>query len=476
METVSPDLVIVFGIRTILALLGIVTAATAFWFEERKWDEEGVEAYNRSEGINQGDYQAPVEEGQKKYVTNSDGSRDAISVCTEDFQETVPTNIPKVELEALKPFPKVMIAGVVVWALSFLFEAEAGFSVYAHWNICFVILLPVIALIVAYPIRTATIERNLEARRKAITVVILISVFLTVSAILDSGSDAPWYFMVGGVVSLFVSYQIMRRSKKMGLTFDMAGEPYLNVPVQSLGPLTFIFGLFLVLAGTNGQAYAYLQNVYIPIYVGYRSILVFVAGLVIIVPSLLALDMAFDQGSAVASSYSLSGNSMREASRSITFMTLEPVAASLETPWLFLFGWVFLGVTAFMPFGFGFTLQKLFASLLCVMVGGVYGLLVLPAYWKADKKEYQKWTYVYYILKILLCTAIGFGGTNELIMAVFGAILIFVGQSWEMSEKKKGNAWLESQQENPNTVVFGYGHPIYIVGWILFCLAMAVPM
>lgn len=261
----------------------------------------------------------------------------------------------------------------------------------------------------------------------------------------------------------------------MGVTWELEGRPYTDVPVQSLGALTMIYGLFLVWVGTNAQEMADIQHRYIPIYLNYRACLVFVAGLGIIVPSLVALDVAFEKGSTPVG-YGLDGRNFKEASKAITFLALEPIAGSLETSWPFIAGWCLFGLTAFMPFGNGFTVQKLFVLLISFMVGPVYGLKVLPAYWTSEPEEYRKWTYIYYSLMVFLCTSIGIDGETTLIMAMIGAVLILFGQHLDMLEKKRGKVWVEHRQVNPKSVVFGYGHPIYIFGWILVCLAMAIPM
>ena len=97
MATTSPDLVVEWGIRETLSLTGILITTVAYWCAGRKWDDEGLAAYETAvDECTGGDYRN-VEEGStstpKKLVTNADGSRDAISVNTEDYREpNDPTN------------------------------------------------------------------------------------------------------------------------------------------------------------------------------------------------------------------------------------------------------------------------------------------------------------------------------------------------------------------------------------------------
>jgi hypothetical protein len=261
----------------------------------------------------------------------------------------------------------------------------------------------------------------------------------------------------------------------MGVTWDGEGKPNPDITIHSLGFLMLLFSIFLLWVGTNAVLMADFNAKYIPIYLNYRAWLVFVAGLVIIVPSLLSLDLAFDEGSE-ALGYCLDGRTFVLASRQSTLLTLEPFARAVETPFFFLSGWVLLGLCCFMPFGGGFTFQKLFSCLFAIGIGAVHALLLLPAYWKADVEAFKKWTYAYYGAMGLLATSIGAHGEAPLILGMFGAIFILIGQHFDMFERKRGSWWLDKQSVNPGTTVFVVGQPIYVTGWILLCLAMAVPM
>jgi hypothetical protein len=262
----------------------------------------------------------------------------------------------------------------------------------------------------------------------------------------------------------------------MGVSWEIEGKPSYDICVQSLGALTLLFGFFLLWVGTNALLMADFVSAYIPIYLNYRAWLVFVAGLIIIVPSLLALDLAFDEGSEPVE-YWLNGQVFGEAFKKFTMVTLEPFAKALETPFFFMTGWLLLGLCSFMPFGGGFSVQKLFACLLPIAIGPVYGLKVVPAYWNADAVEYRKWTYVYYALMVCFFTSIGAHGEAPLIMSMLGAIFIVIGQHVEMIERKRGNWWLQERSVNPDPIsAFGFGHPTYLVGWIMLCLGMSIPM
>jgi hypothetical protein len=204
-------------------------------------------------------------------------------------------------------------------------------------------------------------------------------------------------------------------------------------------------------------------------------VLTFVAAFVIIIPSLLALDLAFDEGSEPVG-YSLDGRTFVEASKKVTVVTLEPFARVLETPIFFMTGWVLLGLCSFMPFGGGFTWQKLFTCILPIVIGAVYAVLVLPAFWNADLPKFKRWRNVYYVLMVLLFTSVGVHGGAPLIMSMFGVFFVLLGQHFDMLERKRGAWWLQEREINPNPTAFGIGQPIYLIGWILLCLSISIPI
>ena len=205
MSSAYPDLVIYLGIRAVLSLIGILVAVMSYWYAERKWDEQGSAAYAtalENAPPENSEYQF-VEEGSqnKKYVTNPDGSRDAISVCTEDFREEQRTNavqVPREELEKALSIPYGILAGLALWTISFLFKTGHKVKPYFGWNISWLLFLPVIAVLIAFPIRNATIDRNLELKKKCVAAILVLSIWLIVSGIAEKETDAPWYFCVFG--------------------------------------------------------------------------------------------------------------------------------------------------------------------------------------------------------------------------------------------------------------------------------------
>jgi hypothetical protein len=277
----------------------------------------------------------------------------------------------------------------------------------------------------------------------------------------------------------------------MGVTWFFEGKPKIKsrVMVQNLGPLLLIFGVFLLWVGTNAIFLADLQLSYVPFWTTTpRGWCVFIAGLIFIVPGQLAMDLAFDQGSLPVTPgfrdtyvYKLNGNTFAGLARDyIKKFDVVWFARLLETPLLGSIGWFLMGISSFMPFGIvDPTFQKFFAMFVCFAIPPVRFGLVNPAFWRSDAEAYQKWLYVYYGLMVALVIAIGISLGIALLLSIVGVGLILSGERKDLvDERKHGILWLTGSPAmiNPNPQVYGLGQGLYIVGWIMLCTAMSVPM
>jgi hypothetical protein len=163
------------------------------------------------------------------------------------------------------------------------------------------------------------------------------------------------------------------------------------------------------------------------------------------------------------------------------------VAGVLESPtWLSL-GWIMMAWTCFLPFGVTkVTIQQFCAMIICIAMVPVYANLVLPALWRGDLVSFSRWSYGYYGLMILWATSIGISGGIALLLSVVGMLFVLVGHRWDLYERKRGIPWLSTTNigDTSNTTTletvlpqaYGIGQPLGIVGWILLCLAMSIPM
>ena len=289
---------------------------------------------------------------------------------------------------------------------------------------------------------------------------------------------------------ILASAIVFMKSRKMGFTWLYEGKAQSNsfIMVQNFGPLLLIFGTFLLWVGTNAIEMADLNQSYVPFWTTTaRGWCVFIAGMIFIVPGQLAMDLAFDQGSLPVTPgfrdtyvYKLNGTTFEALARNnIAKFDVVWLARWLETPILESIGWFLMGLCSFFPFYQDPTFQKFFTMFICFGIPPVRCGLVSPALWKSDAEAYEKWLYVYYGLMLALVIAIGMSTGIALAFSLVGVGLILAGQRKEhYDERKHGDLWLTGTPPtvNPNPQVYGLGQPLYILGWVMFCTAMSVPM
>jgi hypothetical protein len=280
----------------------------------------------------------------------------------------------------------------------------------------------------------------------------------------------------------------------MGITWDSEGKPQSSsqVYVQNLATPLLVLGVFLFWIGTNVVLMADLNQTYLPIWTTVsRSWCVFLAGMLLIVPAIMALDFAFDQGSqpvAVQETlnlYKLDGSTFTRLLSDVRWVPGAFVATVLESPILLALGWTLMALTCFLPFGLTeLTIQQFCAMTICFAMAPVYGIFVLPALWKGDSASFTRWSYGYYGLMVLWATSIGIRGGIALLLSIFGVLLVLVGHRWDLYERKRGIPWLATNigDASTNTTretlaqAYGIGQPVGFIGWILLCLAMSIPM
>lgn len=279
----------------------------------------------------------------------------------------------------------------------------------------------------------------------------------------------------------------------MGISWDSEGKPKRSseVYVQNLATPLLLLGVLLFWIGTNVVLMADLNMTYLPIWTTVsRSWCVFLAGMLLIVPAHMALDFAFDQGSqAVAVNetlhlYKLDGSTFTSLLANVRWVPEAFVATVLESPiWLAL-GWTLMALTCFLPFGVTeLTIQQFCSMAICIAMPPVYGMFVLPALWRGDLAGFTRWSYGYYGLMVLWATSIGISGGIALLLSVIGVLFVLVGHRWDLYERKRGMPWLAVSMGDANELAlkiipqaYGIGQPLNVIGWVLLCLAMSIPM
>lgn len=510
---------IVLGARAIFSFVGLAVIFIGFWIKDRRWDELGALAYEKYKDLKEQDYPIdkqpndPIADAYvsvtEQFVFADNGVRDLVRVESQDSADGQPRTL-KTEVRAALSVPTVLLLGFGLWFISFLFTPQGGFQVYnSGWNIASMIFVAIIAASLGYGVRVATIERNVDLKKKCFITIFIFTIWLAIAGFADWNINAPWYFSTFGgrnlkrafflyfvfmssettfflyshvvcflslVIFLSASNYTLRKARKMGSTWDYNGEPNKDIVFHHGSFYLLIFGLYLLWIGLNAVELNG-NGLYIPVYTGPKAWFTFIAGLGIIVPSMIALDYAFEGGSE-ALDFSLSGNTITEATKQVTIFGKEynfaPAAQFLETPYVLLFGWFLLGFSAFMPYD-GFKFQQLFVFLLSLVTGSIYSFLVLPTYWNANLEDHKKYAIVYCIVMILLGAVVGLRSIWSFVMSITGVAMILYGQYLDFAETKRGKHWLEGREENKTLNVFGIGNPLFVLGWIFLCHVLCLP-
>ncbi len=81
----------------------------------------------------------------------------------------------------------------------------------------------------------------------------------------------------------------------------------------------------------------------------------------------------------------------------------------------------------------------------------------------------------YCLLVTSLAVELGYtGGGMRLAMSLPGALLIILGQKTVFADRKRGDYWMETQEVNPNPIVYSYGEPLFMAGWILMSVSASL--
>jgi len=425
--TISPDLILAYGPRALLSLGGIVTLVTGVWHVDRTWDEKGSKAYAR---------------------------------VKKDSKPGEKIVIPEKDLDAAFPFPWAFLLGWAMFAASYLFPVDGSTKIETSTPVLAAVMISLLLGIVAsVPMGDAV--RNRKDKKKAFLGMsfLILWILLTIVSGMLNGKVAMICCPIG-MISIITSMKILWKNRKMGDTWEQEGRPNPNPVVYNLGGPLFVTGWFLFWIGmastdqTNGLSG-------LPIYLTFRSALAFMSGCGM-VPIVMMLDYAHDEGA----EYVGFGTDGRYWGR------------FLETPIPFILAWTGLGVSALLPYDFETTTMRQWIILAnCVLQGIDAGVLIQTALYEGDMARKNKWSLPFVILFLALAINVGIHGGVALALGLSGAILIIAGQKTVFGDRKRGDYFMQNNgRNNPNPIVYSFGEPLFMTGWILMAWAVSLPM
>ncbi|CAJ1942446.1 unnamed protein product [Cylindrotheca closterium] len=497
------DVGILMGARAILSLIGLTTMFAGIWIRERRWDDQGEQAYDKYIATVDGNYRGGVESGngqappqasspQAKPTENlaqpyqamsdkaknfhDDGSRDVIQISSSDADDRLP--LPRSlqrDLENLFPTPIVLLLGCVLFMISLMLTPDEGVGYNNGWNLTALFLAPISIAIYITGVPKATLDRTPDLKTRTFYGASGIFVVMCIIGLVDGEVDAPWYFLVVAAIFIPLSFYVLHQTRKMGAVWDATARPNKDCSFNNGFFYFLVIGVYCLWVGfnavdiPNGTLMAYM-----PLETGLRGWFAAIAGLGLIVPASIAMEYAFEKDSEVTGD-GLSGDVITKLMSGISAVNTEPFARVLETPFIAILGWMVLAFTLYLPFQV-FNLEIFFSSILAASAGLFYNLMVLPTYWTGNLQDHNKFVYVYSVFMIAFAIVLGLNSVPTMVMSVLGTVMILLGQFLDLLEQKKGRFWLQERIDNPTLSLFGIGQPLLVFGWVLVCQAVALPI
>jgi len=425
MAAILPDLLLVFGPRSLLSLSGIVTLVLGVWHVDRTWDEKGSRAYQR---------------------------------VAKDKNTKEDVKIPAKDLDQAFPFPWAFLLGWTMFAASYLFSVDGSLNiVLTPSSVVGGVVSLLLGIVASVPMGDAVRTRN-HARKAMLGMAFLVLwIALSVATMKNNGMVAMVCCPIG-MVSIISSMKILWKNRKMGDSWEQDGRPNPNPVVYNLGGPLFVLGWFFFWVGmATTQEVEHSSG--LPLYFTLRSVLSFLSGCGM-VPIVMMLDYAHDEGA----EYVGFGTDGRFFGR------------FAESPIPFILAWTCLGASALLPLG-SVTVRQWIIFANCVLQGIDAGVLLQSALYEGDMARKNKWSIPFVVLFISLAINIGLYGGLPLVLALPGALFIIAGQKIIFGDRKRGDYFMQNNMKtNPNPIVYSYGEPVFMTGWIMMAWAVSLPM
>ena len=206
---------------------------------------------------------------------------------------------------------------------------------------------------------------------------------------------------------------------------------------------------------------------------GPRSILS-LAGIVLLILGVWHVDRTWDE----------EGTKEHERARAINPQSPQLSDAHLDAairfPVMFLVGWAMLAVSFLFPTdgasGLTLTAFGVLAAIAAVALASVASLPMADAVRHRREQKKQTLSMLFLTFWIALTVFTGLDAVNRTETFVFGAagmICIVVAMALLWKYRKMGTSWEETGEPNSRPVVYNLGGPLFVLGWLLFWIAIA---
>ena len=311
-----------------------------------------------------------------------------------------------------------------------------------------------------------------------------------------------WVLCMLGPITIIYSQKILFGARKMGTLWEQSGKPNFHPIVYNMGGPLFVSGWFMLWLGTCGLpgvaspnniygpasavgvngtvAAGAFTNVFVPLFLNVRTLVAFFGGCGM-VPVVRWLDYSHDEDGPWC------GENKEGKVFGKWWLGTDGTyfGLFLESPWPFVIMWTVYGLSAFLTFDNQLGVQtngvrEALLCLNCILQGVDAGILIQANLYAGNMAGKNKFSKPFVLLFFSLAINIGYSwGWIGLALSLPGAILVILGQKTVFGHRKRGDYTMQNAgKANPydNVNVYSWGEVFFMIGWILICWAMSLPL
>ena len=422
--------------------------------------------------------------------------------------------IPEDKLKAAFPVPWGFLFGWWLWGISYLFPLNGSVNVNpTAYGIAACVICFFVSFIASVPMSDA-VQNRIPKKKKMLSLMFLLGwIALGVLSSLDATAQTAeaepyvWVLCMLGPITIIYSQKILFGARKMGTLWELSGKPNFHQIVYNMGGPLFVSGWFMLWLGTCGlpgvaspnniygpasavggangangavAAGAFANTWFVPLFLNVRTLVAFFGGCGM-VPVVRWLDYSHDEDGPWC------GENKEGKVFGKWWLGTDGTyfGLFLESPWPFVIMWTVYGFSAFLTFDNQLGVQtngvrEALLCLNCVLQGVDAGILIQANLYAGNMAGKSKFSKPFVLLFVSLAINIGYSaGWFGLALSLPGAILVILGQKTVFGHRKRGDYTMQNAgKANPydNVNVYSWGEVFFMIGWILICWAMSLPL
>jgi hypothetical protein len=504
-----PDLVVVWGVRSTLSLIGLALIVFGGWRSTTVVEEKDVVDHNTYTNMaDDGDddevkkmaaeINGQVEKGNSKEEVSEKGEE--YSKMDDNSQDSVEKEKREAEAEAAlvkQGTPNYVwihlhFLGWIILCVSYIFSRHKPLGTLTWWSpsfpfavasiLCVIFLIltlhttvgkllePVEDPAFRHHFRTHAVAHRKRYLQAAVAVASLLLIGLGLLTSFANPGAPQMLAPIGAFFMILAPFSLH-------YTFLLGGSSTSNIPVHEDEPSVFNFagpclavGSFFFWLGLNLIAHQ-PSGFYLPWYISSRTWMAFI-GAIAVIAAYWSISYAHDELSA---SYEPEARSSPCKAPSQFFLFLA------QYRWfrflLVAVAWGIFACTPFYPLGYD-NEPGLFAALQFLAIV-LFGLTVHQYHERIMVGDAESQFYMgplVLAVAIVVVFLIGITSGMDIGGIVMVAFAVMYSGYWFLHrDRKRGKYWLETQQTHPDPVIYSYGSIIMPIGMMIFAWGLSIP-